>query len=326
MDDVSREAHVSRGTVSNYINGKPVKPDNIAKIKKAIEKLDYVPNASAQSLKRNRSEYVVFIIPRVNTPFFSQLTNDIQLALREKNLKMILCVSESEAEREIVYIQMAKSQKVAGIITISYSNIAGLVPADIPLVALEKQVSRFFPLIISDNYRGGELAARKLIEGHSNKLLHVSHKPEYEVGANRRKGFVDFCEKNEINYEVFYVKDKEHPQEDFEEFIDSHMEGHKFMYDGVFCEMDEFAFEFWKLLSDRNIKVPEDVQIIGFDGIRIFPRQEPVLASIRQPTKLIAKFAVEYLIDRIASYNEMLEEFEPLVLPISFIPGKSVRK
>ncbi|GBG94070.1 LacI family transcriptional regulator [Ligilactobacillus salitolerans] len=325
MDDVSKEAHVSRGTVSNYINGKPVKADNVEKIKKAIEKLDYVPNASAQSLKRNRSDYVVFIIPRVNTPFFSQLTNDIQLALREMNLKMILCVSESEAQKEMIYIQMAKSQKVAGIITISYSDIEDLVPADIPLVALEKQVSNFFPLIISDNFRGGQIAAQKLVEGNSSKLLYIAQKPEYEAGANRRKGFVDYCERNQISYQTFFSKNKKMPQQDFQEFIEENLENQHFKYDGVFCETDEFAFSFWGALKEQGIKVPQDVQVIGFDGIRVFPRQEPILASIKQPTNLIAKFAVEYLMNLIDSGHERNEEFEPLVLPVSYIPGKSVR-
>jgi LacI family transcriptional regulator len=77
MNDVAKLAGVSRGTVSNYINGGNVKQSSKNSIKKAIEKLHYVPNNNARELKMNRSNFVVFIIPTTQTPFFAELTKEI---------------------------------------------------------------------------------------------------------------------------------------------------------------------------------------------------------------------------------------------------------
>ena len=74
MNDVARVAGVSRGSISNYINGRRTKPATQLKIEAAIEQLNYVPNATARALKTNKSNYVVLIIPTVNTPFFSELS------------------------------------------------------------------------------------------------------------------------------------------------------------------------------------------------------------------------------------------------------------
>ncbi|GMA68968.1 hypothetical protein GCM10025879_02140 [Leuconostoc litchii] len=70
MNDVASLAGVSRGSVSNYINGRSNRPEIKLKIEKAIKELHYIPNATARALKTSRSNYVVFILPTVNTPFF----------------------------------------------------------------------------------------------------------------------------------------------------------------------------------------------------------------------------------------------------------------
>ncbi|MFT9022266.1 MULTISPECIES: hypothetical protein [Lactobacillaceae] len=78
-------------------------------------------------------------MPTVNTPFFSELSYFIQIELNKFGYKMILCNSNSNYQEEIEYIEMANTQKVAGVITMSYSDISELVAPSIPLVAIEKK-------------------------------------------------------------------------------------------------------------------------------------------------------------------------------------------
>lgn len=321
MNDVASLAGVSRGSVSNYINGQKTKASTEAKIKSAIAALDYVPNAMARSLKTSKSNFVVFIIPTVNSPFFSELSYHMQQELQYHDYKMILCNSNNRSEEEIAYIQMANTQKVAGLITMSYANVANLVDTNIPLVSIEKRVSQNVPLIISDNYIGGRLAGEKLTKLGAKRLLFVSKKPVRNISAVREKGFLDYCQENDIVADVFLARKKTNFISDFKRFVKDNAVDHQFPYDGIFSDSDEYASDFYNILVQAGIEVPNQVQIIGFDGSRVYARQRITLSSIKQSTAHIAKYAVEKLLLQINSKNNPTFLGETTVIPVSFEKG-----
>ena len=89
INDVAEAAGVSRGSVSNYLNNKKVSDKIKLKIEAAIKELNYIPNSSARDLRSKESKFVVFIIPTVWSPFFSELTYYIQNELNSSGYKMI---------------------------------------------------------------------------------------------------------------------------------------------------------------------------------------------------------------------------------------------
>ena len=321
MNDVASLAGVSRGSVSNYINGKKTKVETQAKIKEAIAALDYVPNAMARALKTSKSNFVVFIVPTVNSPFFSELSYHMQQELQRHAYKMILCNSNNTSEEEIEYIQMANAQKVAGLITMSYANVANLIDTSIPLVSIEKRVSQNVPLITSDNYMGGRLAGETLAKLGAKRLLFISKKPVKNISAVRERGFLDYCQENDIFADVFLARKKINFISDFKRFVKDNFVDQHFPYDGVFSDSDEYASDFYHILIQAGVQVPNLVQIIGFDGSRVYARQRITLSSIKQSTAHIAKYAVEKLLLQIESKNERTFLGETTVIPVSFEKG-----
>ncbi|SQG13273.1 transcriptional regulator [Streptococcus sobrinus] len=102
INDVAKLAKVSRGTVSNFINGKPIRKENRERIAEAIRQLNYVPNVMARELKTSKSSTVVFIVPTNWTPFFSELVYHMQVELDQNGYKMILvrtCLSHASGIR-----------------------------------------------------------------------------------------------------------------------------------------------------------------------------------------------------------------------------------
>ena len=172
INDVAEAAGVSRGSVSNYLNNKKVSDKIKLKIEAAIKELNYIPNSSARDLRSKESKFVVFIIPTVWSPFFSELTYYIQNELNSSGYKMILCISDSDFNKEKEYIELATSQKAAGIISISYSQMNDFVRPGMPLVSIEKEPTGRFSMVSSDNYEGGKLAAQKLIEKGAETLIY----------------------------------------------------------------------------------------------------------------------------------------------------------
>lgn len=326
MNDVAKLAGVSRGTVSNYINGVKIKPDSHKKVKEAIETLNYVPNIAARELKSKRSNLVVFILPNTLTPFFAELVYEMQQELKEANFKMLLCNSNNLIDEELDYIQMAKEQKVAGVITISYSDLASLISLDFPIVSIEYQLSDDIPCVSSDNYAGGRLAAEMLSEKGATKLLLVTRRTtKTQVNYGKRtKGFIDYCEEHNLTYEVF---ESVHHEENFypelsqfllETFTD------ECPFDGIFTVSDQYADFSLSILKQLGYEVPKDIQLIGFDGGKMYPQQQNLISSIRQPVKEMTHYCVETIKE--LGKNKMNQKSEIVNLPVQFIEGRTTKK
>ncbi|WP_348534591.1 substrate-binding domain-containing protein [Leuconostoc litchii] len=248
------------------------------------------------------------------------MTYYIQRQLNNFGYKMILCNSNSDYIEEIEYIEMANTQKVAGVITMSYSDISNLISPTIALVSIEKNISKNFPTIISDNYTGARLGAEQLHKRGLKKILFVSKLPIKDVSETRQQGFMDYCQENNLHYDMILAEDKKDFIEDYDRFIAQHLIGGKFEFDGIFSDTDEYASDFWHLLMKHNVSVPNDVQIIGFDAAKIYPRQPVFLSAIRQPIEEIAIISVYKLLDQIDG-NPIAENDLITRLPMSFKEG-----
>jgi LacI family transcriptional regulator len=326
MNDVAKLAGVSRGTVSNYINGIKVKQDSQKKIQAAIDELNYVPNITARELKMNRSNFVVFIIPTTHTPFFAELTHEMQQALKKENFKMLLCNSNNEIKEELEYIQLGKEQKVTGIITISYSDLEPYLTTDLPIVSIEKKLADTIPCVSSDNYKGGALAAQKLVEKGAKNLLLITrstNKTAINYGQ-RARGFIDYCEKKGISYTLYnstYHEDKFYPE--LASFLQDAYKS-KCQYDGIFAVADQYADYSLSILEKFDYQIPQEIQLIGFDGAKMYPEQQRFISSIRQPIQGIVQTCVK-------SLKQMIENKEQIhtgtiFLPVEYIEGKTTQK
>lgn len=325
MNDVAKLAGVSRGTVSNYINGVKVKPDSHKKVKEAIETLNYVPNIAARELKSKRSNLVVFILPNTLTPFFAELVYNMQQELKEANFKMLLCNSNNQIDEELEYIQMAKEQKVAGVITISYSDLSSLISLDFPIVSIEYQLDEAIPCVSSDNYAGGRLAAEMLQKKGATKLLLITrrtNKTQVNYGK-RAKGFIDYCKEYHLAYEVF--ESIQHEEEFYPEL--SQFLSEKYTsdcpFDGIFTVSDQYADFSLSVLNELGYQVPEKVQLVGFDGGKMYPQQQTFISSIRQPIKEITHYCVE-TVKKIGTNKSELNT-DIVRLPVHFIEGKTTK-
>ncbi|RVU69920.1 MULTISPECIES: LacI family DNA-binding transcriptional regulator [Lactobacillus] len=325
MKDVAREAKVSVATVSNYINGKKVRSEAAKNIEVAIKKLNYVRNNAARLLKTDQSPFVVFVVPSVWSPFFSELTFWVQKYLNKLGFKMVLCISENDYEKEKSYVKMAEEQRAAGILSISYSDLTSHVLSDIPLVAIEKETTGQFSLISSDNYAGGQLAAKELINRNLEHLIFVGSTNYESVELNARKaGFEDFCNNHGHKFELEEVKtryDKKQLLDSVNKIIERIISESKKQNIGIFAHTDETAFLLIKELIKKGIRIPEQVQVIGFDGWNLTPNTKLSLSTIRQPIKEIAETAVKQLNKEIKNPKEA--EKARVMLPVSYRAGET---
>ena len=319
IKDVAREAGVALGTVSKVINGLPVGESYRIRVEKAIKKLNYRVNNYARGLKSSRTGIIEVMVPNLINPFFAKLVNCIQKELARRDYKMLLSCTDYDPDQEQEYVFMAERQKVDGIICLSYnSNLT--VPEGIPLISVDRYFGARIPCVSSDNYNGGRLAAEKLVENGCKNLAFLRTGSVLTNEPNKRKdGFVNGCESLGVPY-ILKIIDDGTPYSAFEEFLREHLRGGKLDFDGIFCVTDSLAYQIIGSLRGMGLRVPEDVQVIGFDGIRRFGDLEYHCSTIVQPLEEIAGQCVGMVLEKDGAKMPAL-----VCLPVTYAYGGTTR-
>ena len=297
MKDVAREAGVALGTVSKVINGIPVGESYRIRVEEAIAKLNYRINSYAKGLKSNRTFNVAVMVPNLISPFFSKLVNCINKSLAQRGYRMLLCATDYDPEQEQNYVIMAEQQKVDGIICLSYNpNLQ--VSEDVPLISIDRYFGAHIPCVASDNYGGGVLAAQTLVKNGCKTLAFMRVGSRLTNEPNKRKdGFINACENMDIPYTLKIIDDGT-PYSAFEEFLQEHLHDGKLDFDGIFCVTDTLAHQIIGSLHRMGLRVPEDVQVIGYDGIRHFGDLDYTCSTIVQPVEEMAEVCVDLVLDK----------------------------
>ena len=315
MKDVAREAGVALGTVSKVVNGLPVGDSYRIRVEAAIQKLNYQVNSYAQGLKANRTYTVALLIPNTINPFFAALTYHINTSLLKRKYRMLLCATGSDPRQEQEYIMMAQNNKVDGIIGLTY-NPELIVEENIPFVSIDRSMGPKIPCVACDNFAGGQLAAEKLADLGCKNVAFLRTGSALVNEPNKRKaGFENGCLARGLSYEMKILNDED-PIDEFETFLSEHIVDGKITFDGIFCVTDWLACRILKILRRLGQRVPEDVQLIGFDGMRSFGDIDYYCSTIVQPVPEIAEMCVELLL------RENMLVKPPLVcLPVTYAYG-----
>ena len=186
MKDVAREAGVALGTVSKVVNGLPVGEEYRVRVEKAIKKLDYRVNSYAKGLRSNKTFLVAVVMPNLVNPFFVKLVSCINKALAARAYRMLFYATDFDPQQEQEVVLLAEQQKVDGIICLSY-NPDLKIPANIPLISIDRYFGSLISCVSSDNYGGGRLAAEKLVENGCKNLAFLRIGSKLTNEPNKRK-------------------------------------------------------------------------------------------------------------------------------------------
>ena len=319
--DVARLAGVTPTTVSRVINNRGYISEKTKKrVQEAMDELGYQPNEIARSLTKQKSNTIGVIVPHISHPYFAKLISNLENEAAKKDYKIILCNSKEKAEKEKQYLDMCKSNRVAGIIICSGNVESNKInTGGIPVVLLEKNFEEGKLGIQCDNYQGGKLATEHLIECGCKKILHLSGVIDEEMPAdNREKAFIDVCSKNEIEYFIKKYDIDTYNQMNYYDYIKAalnEIEG----VDGIFASSDLIAAQVIQVCNEIKIRIPEDIKLVGFDDVDISQLTTPRITTVHQPIKEMARLSIG-LID--AKYNN-IEVNEKTILSIKLIIRES---
>ena len=319
MKDVAKLAGVSVGTVSRVINQEQgIKEITLKKVQQAIDELGYIPDVYARGMKKNKTETIALIVPSVWHPFFGEFAFHVEVELSKKGYKLLLC-NISGPKRELDYITMLQQNKVDGIIAITYSPIEDYLSSNIPFVSIDRTYEdKAIACISSDNQKGAELAAQVLIsKGGTHFGFIGGHNKTINETKKRRLFFEKTILEAGFPCEVL---DLEEPYDNFLEEVEVFLRQHPEI-DALFTINDFTAIDAISILEKLGKKVPEDVQVVGYDGIRQAEERTQYLSTIRQPIEEMATEAVQCLLDILDKKDRPLQ----ITLPISYLEGKTTK-
>ncbi len=261
---------------------------------------------------------MALLIPKTRTPFFADLVHHINLALLRRNYRMLLCCTDFDLNLEQEYVRMARQNKVDGIIGLTY-NPDLFIEENTPFVSIDRSIGPGIPCVASDNFAGGQLAAEKLADLGCRHVAFLRTGSSLTNEPNKRKaGFENGCLARGLSYEMKIINDGD-SNDEFERFLREHIVEGRLLFDGIFCVTDALAHTVARMLKRLGFRVPDDVQIIGFDGVRRF--DEYVYSTIVQPVPEIAQMCVDLLL------QENMPAKPPLVcLPVSYAAGGTTRE
>lgn len=328
IKDVASKAGVSISTVSRVLNNTGyISKEARKKVEAAMKELEYEPNQVARSLQRSQSFLIGVIVPDSNHPFFSELIKYIEIYLTELDYKILICNSLDNPEKEQQYISMLRQNRVDGIIMCSHTlEVESFKNIGLPVVAFDRIISNEIPYVSSDNFHGGQIAAKHLIKQGCKHLLHLSGPLNVDLLPNRRwDGFRATCLDASIPYNVMECTYDELNYDTLNIFIQNNVMNKIHQYDGVFCN-DSAAYALYINCKKVGLHVPEQLKIVGYD-YHSFTRmlQRPKLTTVMQPINKIGMALSSKIVEMIEEKEKDIQEtiHNNIVLGVKLIEGET---
>lgn len=327
IEDVAKLAGLSRTTVSRVINNHPYVSEEKRKlVMEAMERLGYVPNSSARSLRSQKTELIALFVPRIMNPFFSQLVESMEIAAAEHNYQLIICQTRYSSEKELNYMNLLKTKQVDGVILASIQNDWEVLEPFLdygPIVLCnEFDEQANVPSVMLDQVHGGYIATKHLLEQGHRRIAYCRGSTRSNVANHREIGFRKALSEYGIVFDEQYAfRDTLHSEDGRRVF-------HRMLSlseppTAVFTGSDEVAAGIISEAKKHGCKVPDHLAVVGFDNQAITQLMEPTITTVHQPVEKMAQKALEVMIEKIHSRTYRQHEIYKFPLKL-IIRGSTV--
>lgn len=304
MKDVARIAGVSVSTVSRVINNNiPVEKEKRLKVEEAIRQLRYKPNLLAKGLRLKSSGIIGLVVPEIIHQTFVNFIHYVEEAAVENGFELILGNTNGDPGREERFIDSLIRRNVDGIIFSRVSDRSRVLnileKTKVPIVIIDRFLeNENIPSIVLDNYQAGFIAGSYLVKLKHRKIACIAGPLNIALCRERLRGFISALSEKEIQLPPNFVFEG-----DFK-FESGIMAIKKFLCEGIlisaiWAQNDMMAIGALKELKRNNIRVPENVSLIGMDNISSSEMVSPSLTTITQPFQEMCQSAVQLIINRI---------------------------
>lgn len=329
LKELAKRLNISPSTVSRALHDHP----KIAlKTKKAVlslaKELDFQPNPLALNLRTQRSKNLGVIVPKISYPFYASAISGIESLAIQKGYNIIICQSEESYEREVASTNALAKSRVDGLIvslagqTKNYDHFRAIMQKKIPLVFFNRECEALeTPKVVIDNVQAGKQAVEVLINSGCKKIAVLAGPKSIHISNERIHGYRLALEKHQMSYNpelIFHC--------DFSE-TSGYQNTFKILEnkprpDAIFAVSDRLAIAAIKTIKEKNLKIPQDISIMGFNNDPVTTIVEPHLTTVDQKPYVMGQKAAMLFFDQL---NEPNCPPEKIVMQVVVILRDSIK-
>jgi len=190
--EVAALAGVSPATVSRVVNGQRVSEPKAELVRQAAAELNFTPNRTARTLRRQNSEVIALVLPDIENPYFTSMARGVEDVAMAAGYSVVLCNSDEDPAKEAKYLEIAISENMAGVILApasDHTNLTALIDKKRPVVAVDRSTGYDIDGVMMDNRNGGLSAARTLVSAGYQRIACITGPRDIETASQRSVGW-----------------------------------------------------------------------------------------------------------------------------------------
>lgn len=322
--DIAQKTGVSLTTVSRVLNNSGyVKRETKELVLKAVQELGLEDDFISKRASKHKNEIIGVVIPDITNPFFGEVIKGINKVADSEKLSFILCDTDENVDKEIRYLEMLKEHNIKGLIITPATdqnefNRNYLVQLDnmgVPIVLLDRDIKySHFDAVFLDSIKGAYEAVEALIKEGHEKIAIIAGPITSKPGRDRVSGYQKALGMNGIQEDTKYMF-----------FGDFRLEsGYKLTKEimnmkeppsAIFISNNMMTIGCVKALFEMNLKIPQDISIVGFDDIDMFNVMNLNISAVSRPTTLMGEEAMNILMERLNNKDGDNKTIKKIILP-----------
>lgn len=305
IKDVAALAGISYTTVSHVVNKtRPVSQEVRLKVEAAIKSLDYVPSAVARSLKAKTTATIGLLVPNSLNPYFAELARGIEDYCERNGYCVILCNSDDNPDKQRSYLRVLLEKRIDGLIVASAGGdiglAQGLAGVKTPMVIVDRGLEGVdADLVRIDHEYGAYLATRHLLELGHRDIATIGGPSSTSVAQMRQAGFCRALKEAGITVRPERMLESDFTSTGGYNAAATLLESNP--PSAIFAGNDMIGIGVLRAAAERNVRVPSELSVIGFDDIQMSRYVYPALTTVGQSILQLGEMAAEVLLRRIAT-------------------------
>jgi len=336
IHDIANELGITASTVSRALKDNPRISDSTKKsVLKMAEKLNYQPNNIAAALRKGKSNIIGVIIPMADRDFFASVIRGIEEVVNKSGYRVIISQSNDSPEKEKSNIKALLESQVDGILasyakeTTDFEHYKEIANQGTPLILFDRLHETLESLqvrsVVIDDYLGAYKATEHLIGQGCKRIVHFSGPQHVSIYKERRRGYEEALKRNNIPVDKSLILES-NLKLDAGRRLGEELLKWDTLPDAIFSASDYGAVGAMEVLKKHNVKIPEDVAIVGFSNESFTSFVEPGLTTIDQHGEKMGRIAAELFLDQMNKKGSSLSQSKTVLNPELIIRGSSLKK
>ncbi len=307
IHDIAKHLDITASTVSRALKDSSRISDKTKQsVRSTAKKLNYQPNNIAAALRKGKSNVIGIIVPMADRNFFASIIRGIEEIVNDAGYNVIICQSNDSTEKEKSNINTLLESQVDCIMasyaksTTNFDHYKRIIERDVPLILFDRLHESLESLdvdaVVIDDYLGAYKATQHLIDQGCRRIVHFSGPDHVSIYKERKRGYKEALIQNNIDVDERLILESNLKLEAGKEMSEDIIQW-KHLPDAIFSSSDYAAIVAMEVLKSNQVKIPEQIAIVGFSNESFTSYTEPALSTVEQHSKKIGQYAANLFLD-----------------------------